>query len=154
MLKNLLRRGVIGLVVLFIVAQFIRPAKTNPAIDPAQTMQAHTQMTPEVPAIMQRACADCHSNQTQWPWYSNIAPVSWFVINHVNEGREHLNFSEWAKSDHKKMLHQFEEIEKEVSRHEMPIISYTLIHRAATLSEQEVRTLVEWAKSERQRMQQ
>lgn len=77
--------------------------------------------------------------------------MSWFVIHRVNEGREHLNLSEWAKSDHKKMLQQLEEIEKEVSRHDMPISSDTLIHRAAKLTEADINLVVAWAQAERRR---
>src|ERR1700693_5625393 len=90
---------VIGLIVVFLGIQFVRPARTNPAVDESQTIFARTQMTPQVAAIFNRSCVDCHSNKTVWPWYTNVAPVSWFIVNHVNEGRGNMNLSEWARLD-------------------------------------------------------
>ena len=84
-----------GIAALLLTIQFIRPAKTNPPIVRERTLEAAVAVPPEVEAILARSCNDCHSNGTEWPWYSNVAPVSFFVINHVNEGRRHLNFSEW-----------------------------------------------------------
>ncbi len=92
----ILRRLVIGLVLLAVAIQLIRLSKTNPPEDPAQTIEAKLKVDPPVAAILQRGCQDCHSNRTVWPWYSNVAPVSWMVIHHVNEGRERMNFSEWG----------------------------------------------------------
>src|SRR6267143_334313 len=82
---------------LFLVAQIIRPSRANPPVDESQTIQDRTQMTPEVAAIFERSCRDCHSNKTVWPWYTNVAPISWWLSNHVNEGRQNLNLSEWGK---------------------------------------------------------
>src|SRR5438876_6423144 len=86
-------------VVLIVGIQFVRPARTNPAVDESQTIFARTQMTPPVAAILDRSCRDCHSNKTVWPWYTNVAPVSWFIVNHVNEARPLLNFSQWGTLD-------------------------------------------------------
>ena len=77
--------------------QFVRPARTNPPTDPTATLLTRVHVPADVGAILERACRDCHSNDTKWPWYSNVAPVSWFVINHGNHGRSHFNYSEWAK---------------------------------------------------------
>ena len=81
----------IGLIlaVAAIGAQFKRPPQTNPVAEPSRSLEAMTQMTPQVSAILDRACRDCHTNRTEWPWYSNVAPVSWFVIDHVDHGRSH-----------------------------------------------------------------
>ncbi|HET8783419.1 MAG TPA: heme-binding domain-containing protein, partial [Pyrinomonadaceae bacterium] len=76
---------------LLVLAQFKRPAKTNPATDASQALEAHLQLDPKIASILDRSCNDCHSNKTRWPWYANVAPVSWFVINHVDHGRSHLN---------------------------------------------------------------
>src|SRR5882762_10607013 len=89
----------IVLVVLFLLIQFIRPARTNPPVDESQTIFARTQMTPQVAAIFERSCRDCHSHKTVWPWYSNVAPISWLISDDVNKGRQALNMSEWAKLD-------------------------------------------------------
>ena len=86
-LLRVLRWVGIVVVVCLVIAQFFGPAKTNPASDPAQAVESRLQVTPPVAAIIDRSCNDCHSNKTRWPWYSNVAPVSWFVIDHVNEGQ-------------------------------------------------------------------
>ena len=81
----------IPLIAAAIGIQFIRPARTNPAIDPTRTLAATTELPHETAVVLERACRDCHSNDTRWPWYSNVAPISWFVIDHVNHGRSHFN---------------------------------------------------------------
>lgn len=142
----------VTLAALFILIQFVRPAKTNPLIDETRAMQAHVQVTPEVAQILERACQDCHSNQTEWPWYSNVAPVSWLVIDHVNHGRRHLNFSDWAKYDQQRADELLENICEWVQDDQMPLKSYTLIHRDAKLSPPEREALCRWANAERQRL--
>src|SRR6185295_13366817 len=94
---RILKWLVIVLFVIFIGIQFVRPARTNPQVDEAQTIFARTQMTPEVSAILDRSCRDCHSNKTVWPWYTNVAPISWWLSNHVSHGRGDLNLSEWGR---------------------------------------------------------
>src|SRR5437868_13257121 len=98
-MRKLLKWTVIVGVILFAALQFTNPARTNPPVDPAQTIEAHTQMTPQVAAILDRSCNDCHSNKTRWPWYSHVAPVSWLVVDDVNEARRAMNFSEWGRLD-------------------------------------------------------
>src|SRR6266481_7932101 len=97
MFKRIAKWLVICLAVLFVAIQFVRPARTNPAVDESQTIFARTQMTPQAAAILDRSCRDCHSNKTVWPWYTQIAPVSWWLSGHVNDGRRNLNLSEWGK---------------------------------------------------------
>jgi hypothetical protein len=141
------------IVILFVVAQFVPAARENPPSDPSKEIWSHPGITPDVAALLQRSCADCHSNKTQWPWYSRVAPVSWLLVNHVNEGRSHLNFSDWAQTpDPGKLEHLLEEICEEISGGAMPLRSYTLIHRDAKLSPAEVRTLCEWTETERRRL--
>src|SRR4051812_21901303 len=105
-----LKRVAIAIAILFVVAQVIRPSMTNPPVDESRTLQAKAQMTPEVNAIMERACNDCHSNKTSWPWYSQVAPVSWYLSRHVTEGRRHLNISDWAGYDNKRATRKLDEI--------------------------------------------
>lgn len=146
-MRRILRVGrwllLIG-VVLFVIAQFIRPAKTNPAIDQSQALESHVQVDPKVAAILDRSCADCHSNKTSWPWYSNVAPVSWFVIDHVNHGRSHLNFSEWGSYDKEQQHDLLQEICGEVKSGSMPLSSYTPLHPGSKLSSEDVTTICEW----------
>src|SRR5689334_7492156 len=114
--QKILKWTAIALVVIFAAMQFIRPARTNPPIDQTKTIQAHTSLTPAAAAILERSCNDCHSYQTRWPWYSNVAPISWFVINHVNDGREDLNFSEWSGYSQNEQQNYLKKMCKEVER--------------------------------------
>ena len=150
--RKVLKWLVIALVAVFVGVQFVRPARTNPSFDPAQTIYARLRMTPEVSGILNRSCQDCHSNATRWPWYSNVVPASWFLVDHVNEGREHLNFSEWGKLDKRRADKRLEEMCEQVSDREMPIASYTWIHRSATLSDADRKTLCDWTEAERKRL--
>jgi Haem-binding domain len=80
----------------FAAAQLVRPDRVNPATDPSRTIQAHVASNSGLVAVLDRACGDCHSNATVWPWYTHIAPVSWLMAYGVAEGRKAVNFSEWA----------------------------------------------------------
>ncbi|MGQ0763764.1 MAG: heme-binding domain-containing protein [Acidobacteriota bacterium] len=132
--------------------QFVRPARTNPPLEPSQTLEAHTQMTPEVAKIFERSCNDCHSNKTTWPWYTNVAPVSWWTIDHVTHGRSHLNYSEWGKLKRPDQEKSLQEICDEVFDGKMPLPSYLPMHPQARLSELDKKVLCDWTEAERQRM--
>jgi hypothetical protein len=137
---------------LFLIAQFKRPAKTNPVVDPAHAIEAHMQLDTKVAAILDRSCNDCHSNKTRWPWYSNVAPVSWFVIDHVDHGRSHMNFSEWgmySQEERKTHLGQFCELVKEGW---MPLSSYLPLHPDAKLSDEDKKLICDWASTESARL--
>jgi hypothetical protein len=106
-----------------------------------------------VSGILTRACADCHSNETRWPWYSNVAPMSWFLIDHVNHGRDHFNFSEWAtysEDDQDKLLGSICSLSK---KGRMPLPSYLWIHRDATLSDGDIAALCSWSDKMRDTLQ-
>jgi cytochrome c553 len=138
--------------VAFIAIQFVRPARTNPAVDQTQLIQRHLQVPPHVAAILDRSCQDCHSNSTRWPWYSNVAPASWFLIDHVNEGRQHLNFSEWGTLDKRRADKRLEEMCEQVQDKLMPIESYTWIHRSARLSDADIKAICDWTEAEQARL--
>ena len=142
----------IVLVVIFIGIQFVRPARTNPQVDEAQTIFARTQMTPEVSAILERSCRDCHSNKTVWPWYTNVAPISWWLSDHVTHGRNDLNISEWGLMDKDRQERKLRQICDEVSDNLMPLSSYLPMHPQARLSEQDKKTLCDWTDAERERL--
>ena len=97
-----------------------------------------------VHAILKRACFDCHSNHTAFPWYSSIAPVSWFTKMHVKEGRDHMNFSTWEQYDDEKKLKYLQKIPKAI-KSKMPLPSYLLIHKEAVLSDDDKKVLTDWA---------
>lgn len=136
----------------FLLLQFSRVAKTNPTVDEARTLEARLHVTPEVQAILARSCADCHSNRTRWPWYSHVAPVSWWLTDHVKQGRRHMNFSDWARYEPAEADQVLNEMCKTVKHGVMPLDSYTLMHRAAVLTPQDVGTLCAWTQTERQRL--
>jgi len=142
----------IVLIVVFLGIQFVRPARTNPPVDESQTIFARTQMTPQVSAILERACRDCHSNKTVWPWYTNVAPISWWLSNHVNEGRQNLNLSEWGKLDQDRQDRKLRQICDEVSDGVMPLTSYVPMHPQARLSAEDKKTLCDWTEAERARL--
>lgn len=135
---RIIRRTLTALLVLTLAIQFIPVKPTNPPERGALIVP------PRVESIMQRACYDCHSNRTVWPWYSKVAPVSWWVINHVNDGRRHLNFSEWQPLPAEKRREQLGEILEEVEEGEMPLASYVLGHPEARLSQADLQALREW----------
>ena len=152
LVSKIARTTVVALTLLFLGSQIVRPAKTNPAIDQSRTLQSHAQMSPEVAAVLKRGCGDCHSNETVWPWYSEVAPVSWFVIDHVNHGRRHLNFSDWSRYDHQEADELLGDIAKTVKAGAMPLTSYTLLHPEARLTQGERNVIIDWAQAERTRL--
>jgi heme-binding protein len=147
--RTVARRSLLAIAVLPVLAQLIRPARTNPRVDPAERVDAHLTVPSDVQAILDRSCRDCHTNETRWPGYSAIAPVSWYVAHDVHEGREHLNFSEWGRYDEKKARHTLEELCEEVRDGEMPVAAYTWLHPAAKLAPGDVTRLCEWSDTER-----
>lgn len=150
-MKVILKWIVISLGVALVVIQFVRPARTNPPVDEASTINARLQVTPDVAAIFDRSCIDCHSHKTVWPWYSQLAPVSWFLVHDVNEGRKHWNLSNWP-TDPKRSSRRLEELCEQVEHGEMPLAVYVTMHPAAKLSEADKKTLCDWANAERQRI--
>ena len=149
LVSKIAKAAFVVLVLGLLGSQTVRPAKTNPAVDQSRTVQSHAQMSPEVAAVLKRACGDCHSNETVWPWYSDVAPVSWFVIDHVNHGRRHLNFSDWSRYDRQEADDRLSGIAKSVKAGTMPLTSYTLLHPEARLTQAERNMIVAWAQAER-----
>jgi Haem-binding domain len=130
---------------LFAIAQFIRPAKTNPSLEQSLAIEAYVQVDPKVAAIFERSCVDCHSNKTRWPWYSHVAPVSWFVTDHVNHGRSHLNLSEWGSYDRERQRQLLKQSCGEVKSGAMPLSSYTPLHPGSKLTLEDVKTICDWS---------
>jgi len=110
------------------------PVKEGDAIEASENVQA----------ILERSCFDCHSSHTTFPWYSNIAPVSWFTKDHVKEGREHLNFSTWNSYTDEKKMKYLEKLPKAI-KSKMPMESYLIMHKDAKLSDEDKKAIAEWA---------
>ncbi len=142
-----LKRLAIALLLVLVAIQIFQPARTNPQIDPKREIHANLAVDPAVASVFQRSCNDCHSHRTVWPWYSHVAPVSWLVVSDVNQGRKVLNFSEWAAYRPEEQQKQLSEICKEVSEGEMPGLSYTLMHRHAKLSTDDVSAICGWTRT-------
>ncbi|WP_242920344.1 heme-binding domain-containing protein [Pontibacter liquoris] len=138
---------IVGILVLLVLMQFIRIDKTNPPVDPAKEFVTIANPPQDVTLILRESCYDCHSNTTKYPWYSNVAPVSWFLKNHIDEGRRELNFSEWGSYTAKKANHKLEEAIELVENGEMPMTSYTLLHAEAKLTKEEKEKLISWLKT-------
>ncbi len=142
-----------GVTVVVVCMQFFTP-KRNISTSVSQAGIASVFTTPqEVQSILTKACNDCHSNNTVYPWYSNIQPVGWWLQHHVNEGKGELNFDSFAVYSPRRQHHKLEELEEMVEHGDMPLPSYTWIHKNAILTEAEKQTLLSWSKSIRAEMQ-
>jgi hypothetical protein len=120
-------------------------ARSQPAINDLT-------VSPEVKAILERSCVDCHSNHAAWPWYSYVAPVSWLVERDVRRGRDRLNLSHWSQYAFEQRRKLLADIASAVENREMPLPQYTVMHRAAKLSDADRDAVYRWAGVERRRM--
>lgn len=151
----MLKRILAVLVVILILIQFIRPEKNN-SNDNTYALDTKYTVPENVSNILAVACNDCHSNNTRYPWYSNIQPVAWWLNSHVEEGKEHLNFSEFTNRPLAYQYHKLEETVEEVEERKMPLPSYTNLglHAEANLSDEQRTLLIDWAKSQIQYLEQ
>lgn len=126
---------------IFILLQFIPINRNNPSVE------ADLQAPENVKTVLRKSCYDCHSNETRYPLYSYLFPASVFLAHHVEEGREELNFSNWEALSNSKKAKKSEDIVEVLEKKEMPLISYTIIHRDAVLTSEESELLIKWAKA-------
>ena len=137
-------KAVVGAAVFFAVIQAIRPARTNPAIDPSQEITAKLSVDPAVQQIFSRSCEDCHSYRTVWPWYSNVAPVSWLVVRDVDDGRRHMNLSNFSTTPPQRVGRILQNMCREVKSGGMPMKIYVPMHPMSKLSTDDVETICKW----------
>lgn len=135
------------LIIVLIVMQAFRIDKTTQPADPAKDFISVTKPNEEIAHLLKVACYDCHSNQPSYPWYTNIAPFSWWVKHHIDEGAHHLNFSEWATYKEKRKNHKLEECIEMMEEGEMPLDSYTWMHKEAKLTDDQKMKMVEFFKA-------
>lgn len=147
-----LRTTALVLVVGVLGSQLMRPERSNPPERADETLQARFPMSADAAAVFDRSCRDCHSNLTRWPWYSEVVPVSWFVANHVNHARSHLNVSQWSRYKAEDAAELLEEMCEEAREGKMPLPSYLWIHRGARLSAQDMEALCAWSAGARAAM--
>ena len=129
----------------FALAQFANPPRTNPPVAPGHDLMATNPPPPPIAVLLHSACYDCHSDETKWPWYSHIAPVSRLVANDVTRGRERLNFSDWPHALPDRAVRRLEGVSEELGYKQMPPAKYTLLHPAARLTDAQRGELVRWA---------
>ena len=140
-MKKKLTWSAVGIVGLFAVLQLFNPARENPAV--RADFLAATRPPPAVAAGLRAACYDCHSNETRWPWYARLAPVSWLIARDVNEGRQHLNLSAWS-SEPARAAKNLDRMNEVIDYREMPPAKYTLLHPAARLDASRRQDILDW----------
>ncbi|MFM2139295.1 MAG: hypothetical protein RJA57_1602 [Bacteroidota bacterium] len=143
----MLRKILYALLAAFVVIQFIHP-KRNRSEGPQTHYIGTRYNVPEpVKHLLDKACVDCHSNNTRYPWYAKLQPVHWWLNKHIKEGKEELNFDEYTHRSLRYQYHKMEETIEMVKEGEMPLKSYTWIHRDARLTDQEKALITGWAQS-------
>ncbi|WP_457618760.1 heme-binding domain-containing protein [Lutibacter sp.] len=138
-----MKKILLGVLVVLILIQFISPQKNN-SKDYTNDITTELQIPDEVLQIIKTSCADCHSNLTVYPWYNKIAPFSWYLAQHVNEGKEHLNFSEWTKYNKDQKNHIIKDLKEVIKKREMPLTTYVLIHKNAAMNESQNKLFLDW----------
>lgn len=136
--RKIIRRILFATMIAFVIIQLIPVDQSNPPVE------SEISSPPEVGAILRRACYDCHSNETKWPWYSKIAPVSWLAASDVHEGRNELNFSTWGRYSKEQQIKKLKESWEEITEGEMPPASFKLMHKEATVSASDRELLHKW----------
>ena len=143
-MKKILKYTGLGLLVIFIIAQFFQVSKTNPEVIAEKDFINMVKPTEAISKVLKTACYDCHSHETRYPWYTYVVPVGHWIKNHVKQGTKHLNFSVWGDYSAKKADHKLEECVEFVEEKKMPLNSYTITHRDAILSESDRIMLIQF----------
>ncbi len=144
---KILRIFFILLIAAFVVMQFFGIDRTNPDFDPKDDFLSMEKPPADLEKLVKASCYDCHSNQTIWPWYSYVAPVSWLIEAHVIDGRDNVNLSEWGTYELEDRAYIIEEMIEEIEDGEMPFPGYDKLHPDAKLSEEQKQSLFKWLKS-------
>lgn len=132
------------MVIVFVAIQFIQPAHNKSGQVLATDFTKVYTVPVNLQTILKNACYDCHSNNTSYPWYSNIQPMAWMMARHINNGKQKLNFSEFANCSSRKQTSKLKEIANQIKDNEMPISSYKMIHTKANLTEEEKVLIMDW----------
>lgn len=143
---KIVKKILLLLLVVFVIMQFFGPEKNSGETSSLNAFITETNPPENVKSIMKNSCFDCHSNVTKYPWYFNITPVNYWMAEHIEHGKEELNFSKWADYSLKRKEHKMEEVWEEVKKKKMPLDSYTWTHSEADLSLEQIEIIVNWAK--------
>lgn len=149
---SIIKKILFGLLAVVVIIQFFRIDKTNPPVNRALDIMNVVPVPTEIKSILKTSCYDCHTNETVYPWYTNVAPVSWWIKKHIDDGRDELNFSEWGNYSLRRKDHKLDEIVEMVDEDEMPLPSYLIAHGDARLSAEQKAQLVDWAKALREEL--
>lgn len=149
----MLKKILLFLLAVLVIIQFFHPKKNKAPGEQPNYIGKVYPVPADVKAILQKACNDCHSNNTRYPWYSNIQPVDWWLNDHVKDGKKELNLDEYTHRSLRFQYHKLEEIAEQVREGEMPLKSYTWMHRDALLTETEKARLAGWADGMRDSME-
>jgi len=151
-MRRFIKYGIIAVAIIFAAAQLIRPTFSNPQIEPGKPIEETVAVPAEVQMVLSRSCNDCHSNKTVYPWYTLITPANWFMADHIDHGRSHLNMSEWGNYTNDQKVRKLEEICEEVSAGNMPLPSYLLLHRDAVLTQDQKDLVCGWTREASERL--
>ena len=143
------RRVAIAVAVLLCVAQLVPMDRSNPVVNDVATINSKEKPPAAVRSVFDGSCANCHSDQTRWPWYSYVAPVSWMIVHDVRTGRRHMNFSEWGSYSAEKREQKLEEICEQMTNGGMPDPKYLWMHRATRPTQQQVSAVCQWTEDSR-----
>lgn len=149
----MIKKILLALLVVFILIQFFRPKKNISEGVQANNIETKYAVPADVKNILHKACYDCHSNNTKYPWYNNIQPVTWWLEEHIKDGKKELNFDEFTNTSLRRQYHKLEEIEEQVKEGEMPLKSYTIIHKNAILTDAEKNAVYAWVASTKAAME-
>jgi hypothetical protein len=147
-------KKILGVLLIILIAiQFIKPQKNiHPGEQPGDISTLYA-VPEDVDTILAIACKDCHSNNTRYPWYNNFQPVAWFLANHVKDGTRSFNLNQFATYPVARQYDKIEEIKKQIDNGDMPLSSYTIIHRDARLTDGEKNTIITWSENIRKDME-
>lgn len=145
----MIKKILLGLLVLLVLIQFIRPARNNGSATGPADITHYVHVPDTVLQMLKTSCYDCHSNYTKYPWYVNINPIGLWLRSHINEGKEAINFSDLSSFSKRKLDHRLGDIAETVEEHEMPLKSYTLIHTDTKLTEAQIQIIKNWTEAAR-----
>ena len=145
-----MKKILISILLLFVIAQFFGPERNDADISTYDSFIAETQPSEEVLSLLENSCLDCHSNRTQYPWYNSITPINYWLSKHVKEGKKHFNISKWDSYSTDMKDHKIDEVAETIEDNFMPLSSYTWTHKDAILTNEQKELLITWSNKVRE----
>lgn len=141
---RLIRKTLLAVLLTFVIIQFIRPARNRSGQASAADFTKVYQVPVDVQSVLQKACYDCHSNNTRYPWYTNIQPMGWMMARHIKKGKEQLNFNEFGSYTGRRRISKLKGIANQIRDGDMPLWSYKIMHKQGRLSDSQKKLVIEW----------